>query len=926
ATLARAVRDGDVQIRGWDKNATSYAHTAAAGTLNYMRHTHRNGSKQTFSRLFEVARGGKLPAKLEDLPPVLQRLLPASLETLAERNVPLSGKWLAAEGHTPEVHDELYQVILGSLLRAFRASFKSVRESAEKFDPEPIIDELPTLLRLFLFNIPYYFGFRFFHAERRRARVLHESLGLPGTPEPESKVAIFCDTLDNVDGVGIGLRRLVGELREGGRTAYLCGARLDEGNETSEDDIVRFPSIGTFPIPGYSAYTLGWPSLVEMLRWLDQREIDLVVITTPGPVGLIAMLAAWIHGIPIAGQYHTHVAEFAYRLIGDRSVARIVSGYTGWFYGNLGELSVPSQATKDALLEYGIDTSRVHVIRRGVDTKLFTPRRREENFWARRGLTNRQVALYVGRLSQEKNIDAVVEIFKGLRERGRAEGNLDVGLAIVGDGHRARRSRPSRGAAGAVHRLSPWRGTRGRVRVVVGDDLLVDDRDLQQRRARRRPAGGGPGQARRSSEIVQDGATGLAPPGWRTDRWLQKVSELLADPERLASMSWRRAGLRDPPSTAERACARGDLGCSPAADRPRPRRPDAPRPRFRCAQHFSGRSAARPCCRCAWSTTVAGIPWQRRRGRGVCTPAHAGVRAGRVRVARQRGSVDALSATARSSSVTTTPRWTGPATTRSSRSNTASRQGAVDAHVDRRAHGRAAAARGPTPAHGVGRVRTGSRGRSGACTPVRRSTSCSTTSSPSASTAAAMPPARRWCCTMPAARTRVSARSSMLLPQWRFEPLACKPDEVADRMRKAAAPVALRGQQHRVQRGHGHGPAVHLHRRRLARDAKLGLVELDVALLDATRTFADDDYLVASVGSELAALPGSPPRSPRGFMLQHATPQAARVAGRGDRDPRGSAAGTSTSGSPPRRGCGGGVTPCACWWSRPTSTCPAPTA
>ncbi len=540
ATLARAVRDGDVQIRGWDKNATSYAHTAAAGTLNYMRHTHRNGSKQTFSRLFEVARGGKLPAKLEDLPPVLQRLLPASLETLAERNVPLSGKWLAAEGHTPEVHDELYQVILGSLLRAFRASFKSVRESAEKFDPEPIIDELPTLLRLFLFNIPYYFGFRFFHAERRRARVLHESLGLPGTPEPESKVAIFCDTLDNVDGVGIGLRRLVGELREGGRTAYLCGARLDEGNETSEDDIVRFPSIGTFPIPGYSAYTLGWPSLVEMLRWLDQREIDLVVITTPGPVGLIAMLAAWIHGIPIAGQYHTHVAEFAYRLIGDRSVARIVSGYTGWFYGNLGELSVPSQATKDALLEYGIDTSRVHVIRRGVDTKLFTPRRREENFWARRGLTNRQVALYVGRLSQEKNIDAVVEIFKGLRERGRAEGNLDVGLAIVGDGHY--REALETKLAGLPVLFTGYLHGEELAAAFASSSVMIFPSTTEtfgnvvlEALASGLPAAvsdiGGP------SEIVQDGATGFVLPAGNTDRWLQKVSELLADPERLASMS-----------------------------------------------------------------------------------------------------------------------------------------------------------------------------------------------------------------------------------------------------------------------------------------------------------------------------------------------------------------------------------------------------
>ncbi len=119
------------------------------------------------------------------------------------------------------------------------------------------------------------------------------------------------------------------------------------------------------------------------------------------------------------------------------------------------------------------------------------------------------------------------------------------------------------------------------------------------------------------------------------------------------------------------------------------------------------------------------------------------------------------------------------------------------------------------------------------------------------------------------------------LPQWRFEPLACKPDEVADRMRKAAAFVHLsRYEGNSIVCNEAMAmdlPCIFTDVG-LARDAKLGLVELDVALLDATRTFADDDYLVASVGSELAALPGSPPRSPRGFMLQHATPQAARVA------------------------------------------------
>ena len=61
----------------------------------------------------------------------------------------------------------------------------------------------------------------------------------------------------------------------------------------------------------------------------------------------------------------------------------------------------------------------------------------------------------------------------------------------------------------------------------------------------------------------------------------------------------------------------------------------------------------------------------------------------------------------------------------------------------------------------------------------------------------------------------------------------------------------------------------------LARDAKRGQVELDVALLDAKRCFESTAYLVEQVGQQLATL-GRVRRSPRRFMLEHATPAAAR--------------------------------------------------
>jgi glycosyltransferase involved in cell wall biosynthesis len=530
--LAGSIRSGRASARGLDETCTSYAHTAWVGTIKYFRHTHREGGSQTFTKLADFVRTKSLPAG--PMPPVLARLVPAALATMAENDAAAKASWLVDEAHTPEAHEELYAMIHSTLLRAFRASFAAIKSGAEKMDLEPIIDELPTLLRLALFNLPYYFGFRFFYGERRRARALYDTLALEDAIEPERRVALFCDTLDNVDGVSIGLRRAVRELRQAGRVVHLCGVELGDALGTSEDDVVRFPTIGSFPLLGYDSYTLGWPSLVEVLRWLDRNEIDLVVATTPGPVGLVAMLAARILGIPIVGQYHTHLPEYAARLVGDRSIGRLVEGYTSWFYGAMAEVSVPSWATRETLARQGVPVDRVRVVRRGVDTRAFHPRRRDPDFWRRRGLSGGTTLLYAGRVSREKNVGFLAETFL----RARAEG-IDVELAVVGDGPWAEPMQ--RMLAGHPVAFTGYLHGEELATAFASADLLVFPSTTDtfgnvvlEALASGTPAlvtdVGGP------AEIVHHAETGTILPAGDHAAWIAEIRRLAADDDALARM------------------------------------------------------------------------------------------------------------------------------------------------------------------------------------------------------------------------------------------------------------------------------------------------------------------------------------------------------------------------------------------------------
>lgn len=430
--LADAVRAGRGSVHGEVKTPQSYAHTALVGTFNHMRQAYAEpGRKQTFNHLLDLAANRELPDDITELPPVLQRLIPAAMQTLAEApRIPTPGRALA-EGHLPEFHDEVYRLIHTSLLRTFRECTQTMAQGARAANLEALIDEVPNLIRLCLFNVPYYLGFRFFHGERRRAWALYESLELPEALEHHKRAAIFCDTLDNVDGVNLGLRRIVAEMKGEGHEVHLCGAHPGDELETDESgEIVRFPTLGRFPLTGYESYTLGWPSLVEVMRWLSQSEIDLVVATTPGPVGVIAMIAAKLLEIPTVGQYHTHVADFASRLLGDPTVGRLVKGFTGWFYRTMAEVAVPSEATGEKVVGQGVRGEQVRVVRRGVDTEAFHPTHRDEDFWKQHGLRGKSTLLYVGRVSQEKNLRFLSLLYRYLYDvRG-----VNVDLAIVGEG------------------------------------------------------------------------------------------------------------------------------------------------------------------------------------------------------------------------------------------------------------------------------------------------------------------------------------------------------------------------------------------------------------------------------------------------------------------------------------------------------------
>ena len=274
---------------------------------------------------------------------------------------------------------------------------------------------------------PYLYAFRTPPRERLREASMLLRGGLP--PElRNTKRAWFTDTLDDVNGVSTTIQRMSGALAGSGKAVEVMVSR----REVSVPGIPlkNFAPIGEFELPEYELQKLSFPPLLQIIDHLQAGGFTEVIISTPGPVGLAALAAAKVLGLPTAGIYHTDFPEYVRILTEDGLMESLTWNYMHWFYAQFDTIYVNSDHYRQCWVGRGIPAGKIKILPRGLDTGLFHPGKRKDDFWTRRGLREGEVgALYVGRVSREKNLD----LFAAACRRLLASG-VKVRPLVVGDG------------------------------------------------------------------------------------------------------------------------------------------------------------------------------------------------------------------------------------------------------------------------------------------------------------------------------------------------------------------------------------------------------------------------------------------------------------------------------------------------------------
>ena len=230
-----------------------------------------------------------------------------------------------------------------------------------------------------------------------------------------------------VNGVSTAIQTYQQALRAHGVEVSLVAP--DYGQASAEAWINRVPAR---QVPGDPEDRLvRWNAMHDAVNAAVEHGCDLIHVQTPFVAHYAGSRAARRYGIPIIATYHTLFEEYLKHyapLIPAAWLRGLARTFSRRQCNALDAVIVPSKAIHQRLAGYGVKIP-MHVLPTGIPLQIPAPGERN-TFRLRFGIDeSRLVALFVGRVAHEKNIDFLLDMI----DQARAS-VPDVLLVIAGEG------------------------------------------------------------------------------------------------------------------------------------------------------------------------------------------------------------------------------------------------------------------------------------------------------------------------------------------------------------------------------------------------------------------------------------------------------------------------------------------------------------
>jgi glycosyltransferase involved in cell wall biosynthesis len=207
---------------------------------------------------------------------------------------------------------------------------------------------------------------------------------------------------------------------------------------TGPDHLTGFDSlkIPAATLPFNKSYAMALPVLAQKQiksKLLDFGP-DVIHLSTPSFLGNFGLNYANSNGLPVISIYHTHFISyidyyFKYAPFLIKSVKQRISQGHKSFYNRCNKVYVPSESIKEELCAMGIYALTMKIWKRGIDTSLFSPAKRDKRIIKRLTGNYNPTIIFASRLVWEKNLETLFAIYNEMQAR-----QTMVNFLIVGDG------------------------------------------------------------------------------------------------------------------------------------------------------------------------------------------------------------------------------------------------------------------------------------------------------------------------------------------------------------------------------------------------------------------------------------------------------------------------------------------------------------
>lgn len=292
----------------------------------------------------------------------------------------------------------------------------------------------------------------------------------------------------------------------------------------------------------YKGTYLYLPAFMNIIRYLREKRINIIVSNTPGIMGMFAAAAARYFSIPWVDIYHTDLEFYADKLgpyLLTNPLVKPFFNRAGLFYLKQYQkqadlIFVRTREYYDLLRQKGHPAAKLRYYPAGVNINYWHPDHRNRDIWQQYQIDpEKKIVLYVGRITKVKDITLLLDAFA-------RENFENAELVLIGGGPEKNAYEREYRSVKNIHFLGIKRGEELQQMYASSDLYVLPSasetlgKTVLEAMSSETPVlvsdKGGP------KDYVSEGITGGIFKAYNYDSFAAKLKEMLSDSEKLAGM------------------------------------------------------------------------------------------------------------------------------------------------------------------------------------------------------------------------------------------------------------------------------------------------------------------------------------------------------------------------------------------------------